>query len=549
MATIQQITVPDIGDFKDVEIIEVLVKVGDAIAPEDSLLTLESDKATMDVPSPQAGTVSELLVNVGDRVSEGSAILTLEVSESAAPVAEAPAARTSAPSPVPSPPTAAAPVTAAPAAVPSVQDLLVPDIGDFKDVEIIEIFIKAGDVIEAESSLITLESDKATMEVPASFGGTIQEVLVKVGDRVSEGSAVAKVLTAGSAPAPAPTAAPPPAPVAERPAAPAPAAALAVAAPTPAAPVNEAEFRKAHASPSIRKFARELGVDLSKVSGSGRKGRITRDDVQGYVKQAVQTAEAGVASAAPATASGSGIPQMPEVDFSKFGPIETQALSRIKKLTGKNLHRVWLNVPAVTHHDEADITDLEAFRKALKDEAAKQGVRITLLAFIMKALAANLQKFPTFNASLSPDGATLILKQYFNIGVAVDTPNGLVVPVVRDVDQKSVYALANDLGTLSAKARDGKLSSADMQGGCMTISSLGGIGGTAFTPIVNAPEVAILGLTRSRMQPIWNGKEFVPRLMQPLDLSYDHRVIDGAEAARFVASLCTYLSDIRRVLL
>lgn len=540
--SIMEIKVPDIGDFSDVEIIEILVQPGDTLKAEDSILTLESDKATMDVPCPEAGQVAELLVKVGDRVSEGSAILRLEtgsgaVAAPAPPATEAPAAS--------APPALETP---APAAAAAIVEVTVPDIGDFKDVEIIEVFIKAGDVIKEEDSLITLESDKATMEVPSSHSGTVEEVLVQVGGRVSEGSPLARVRTQGGAavvatatdstPAAASASAPitPTAPTSPPPAS---------SASSP--PVDEQAFRKAHASPSIRRFARELGVDLGKLSGSGRKGRITKEDVQGYVKQAITKAESGVSASTPA--SGSGIPAMPEVDFSKFGPIETQELSRIKKLSGKNLHRVWLNIPAVTHHDEVDITNLENFRKELKDEAAKQGVRITLLAFIMKALAANLKKFPTFNSSLSPDGERLILKSYYHIGVAVDTPNGLVVPVIRDVDQKSVYDLARDLGEMSVKARDGKLKSQDMQGGCMTISSLGGIGGTAFTPLVNAPEVAILGLTRSRMQPVWNGKEFVPRLMQPVDLSYDHRVIDGAEAARFVASLCQYLSDIRRVLL
>jgi len=368
-----------------------------------------------------------------------------------------------------------------------------------------------------------------------------------VGDRVSAGTAVVRLSTSGGvATAPSVPAASTPE-VAKADSAPTTAQAASTSSVAEPSKIDEAAFRKAHASPSVRKFARELGVDLSKLSGSGRKNRITKEDVQNYVKQAVTKAEAGVAKA-PA-ASGSGIPAMPEIDFSKFGEIETQDLPRIKKISGKNLHRVWLNIPAVTHHDEVDITNLEDFRKELKDEAAKQGVRITLLAFIMKALAANLKQFPTFNSSLTPDGERLILKKYFHIGVAVDTPNGLVVPVIRDVDTKSVYDLARDLGEMSIKARDGKLKSQDMQGGSMTISSLGGIGGTAFTPLVNAPEVAILGLTRSRMQPVWNGKEFIPRLMQPVDVSYDHRVIDGAEAARFVASLGKYLTDIRRVLL
>ena len=543
MSTIKEIKVPDIGDFSDVEIIEILVKPGDSLKAEDSVMTLESDKATMDVPCPEDGLVAELLVKVGDRVSEGTSILKLQpagASQSVSTeVVQAPTPSASTPSTDPTP----APVPVASASV----EVIVPDIGDFQDVEIIEVFVKPGDAVNVEDPLITLESDKATMEVPSSDAGTIETVLVKVGDRVSAGTAVVRLSTSGGvATAPSVPAASTPE-VAKADSAPTPAQAASTSSVAEPSKIDEAAFRKAHASPSVRKFARELGVDLSKLSGSGRKNRITKEDVQNYVKQAVTKAEAGVATT-PA-ASGSGIPAMPEVDFSKFGEIETQDLPRIKKISGKNLHRVWLNIPAVTHHDEVDITNLEDFRKELKDEAAKQGVRITLLAFIMKALAANLKQFPTFNSSLTPDGERLILKKYFHIGVAVDTPNGLVVPVIRDVDKKSVYDLARDLGEMSIKARDGKLKSQDMQGGSMTISSLGGIGGTAFTPLVNAPEVAILGLTRSRMQPVWNGKEFIPRLMQPVDVSYDHRVIDGAEAARFVASLGKYLTDIRRVLL
>ena len=543
MSTIKEIKVPDIGDFSDVEVIEILVKPGDSLKAEDPVMTLESDKATMDVPCPEDGQVAELLVKVGDRVSEGMSILQLLATgasqSTSTEVVEAP---------VSSPSTSSADQALALAQVVSASvEVIVPDIGDFQNVEIIEIFVKPGDAVNVEDPLITLESDKATMEVPSSNAGTIEAVLVKVGDSVSAGTAVVRLSTLGGV-----------ATALSVPASSNPKVGQEDSAPTTAqteptnsivepGKIDEAAFRKAHASPSVRKFARELGVDLSKLSGSGRKNRITKEDVQSYVKQAVTKAESGDISA-PA-ASGSGIPAMPEVDFSKFGEIETQDLPRIKKISGKNLHRVWLNIPAVTHHDEVDITNLENFRKELKDEAAKQGVRITLLAFIMKALAANLKQFPTFNSSLTPEGERLILKKYFHIGVAVDTPNGLVVPVIRDVDQKSVYDLARDLGEMSVKARDGKLKSQDMQGGSMTISSLGGIGGTAFTPLVNAPEVAILGLTRSRMQPVWNGNEFIPRLMQPVDVSYDHRVIDGAEAARFVVSLGKYLTDIRRVLL
>ena len=542
MSTIKEIKVPDIGDFSDVEIIEILVKAGDSLKAEDPVMTLESDKATMDVPCPEDGQVAELLVKVGDRVAEGTSILTLQTAGSSQQ-ASTEAVETLTPSDVPSTDSALVSVPEVSASV----DVIVPDIGDFEDVEIIEVFVKPGDAVNVEDPLITLESDKAAMEVPSSDAGTIETVLVKVGDRISAGTAVVRLSTSGGvATAPSVPAALTPE-VVKADSAPTPVQAALTSSAAEPSKIDETAFRKAHASPSVRKFARELGVDLSKLSGSGRKNRITKEDVQNYVKQAVTKAESGVATV-PAT-SGSGIPAMPEVDFSKFGEIETQDLPRIKKISGKNLHRVWLNIPAVTHHDEVDITDLENFRKELKDEAAKQSVRITLLAFIMKALAANLKQFPTFNSSLTPDGERLILKKYFHIGVAVDTPNGLVVPVIRDVDQKSVYDLARDLGEMSVKARDGKLKSQDMQGGSMTISSLGGIGGTAFTPLVNAPEVAILGLTRSRMQPVWNGKEFVPRLMQPVDVSYDHRVIDGAEAARFVASLGKYLTDIRRVLL
>ena len=543
MSTIKEIKVPDIGDFSDVEIIEILVKPGDSLKAEDSVMTLESDKATMDVPCPEDGKVAELLVKVGDRVSEGTSILKLQAAGTSQSVlteaVEAPTPSASIPSTAPAP-------TSVPVAAASVE-VIVPNIGDFQDVEIIEVFVKPGDAVNVEDPLITLETDKATMEVPSSDAGIIETVLVKVGDRISAGTTVVRLSTSGAATTgPSVLAASTPE-VGKLDSAPTPALAAPTSSVAEPSKIDEAAFRKAHASPSVRKFARELGVDLSKLSGSGRKNRITKEDVQNYVKQAVKKAESGVATA-PA-ASGSGIPAMPEVDFSKFGEIETQNLPRIKKISGKNLHRVWLNIPAVTHHDEVDITNLENFRKELKDEAAKQGVRITLLAFIMKALAANLKQFPTFNSSLTPDGERLILKKYFHIGIAVDTPNGLVVPVIRDVDQKSVYDLAHDLGEMSVKARDGKLKSQDMQGGSMTISSLGGIGGTAFTPLVNAPEVAILGLTRSRMQPVWNGKEFIPRLMQPVDVSYDHRVIDGAEAARFVASLGKYMTDIRRVLL
>ena len=425
------------------------------------------------------------------------------------------------------------------------KEIQVPDIGDFSGVDVIEILVAPGDHVAVDDPLITLESDKASMEIPSPEAGVVKALKIKVGDKLSQGSPILDLEVEGggeSVPAVAeetPSAEPIAAPAAQ-PAQP--------SAPPPAPPtsIDETAFSRVHASPSVRRMARELGVDLGKVSGTGRKGRITKEDVQGFVSQAMSPS---TAAAAPATASGSGIPAMPAVDFAKFGEIEAQDLMRIKKISGAHLHRAWLNVPMVTHHDEADITELEAFRKSLKTEAEKQGVRVTMLAFMMKALAASLKQFPGFNASLSADGQQLILKKYFHIGIAVDTPKGLVVPVFRDVDQKSIYELAAEMAELSARARDGKLKPEEMQGGCMSISSLGGIGGTAFTPIVNAPEVAILGATRSRMMPVWNGKEFVPRLMQPLDLTYDHRVIDGAAAARFMSHLCTMLGDIRHLLL
>ncbi len=461
-----------------------------------------------------------------------------------------------------------------------VTDALVPDIGDFKEVEVIDILIKPGDAVQPEDPLVTLESDKASMDIPATDAGIVQEVMIKVGDKVAEGSVILRLLPSDdlktAVAAPVPEAAPPaessspsslksaqknvqkttftpePADLSLSP--PVPAADLPEDAvmqsplrpPPVATVVDQKAFVSAHASPAVRRFARELGVDLSKVQGSGRKDRVTKEDVQGFVKQALST---GMPAAAETTAGGIGIPAIPEVDFSKFGPIEVQPLSRIKKLTGKHLHRAWLNVPMVTHHDEADITELEAFRKSLKEEATKQGLRVTPLAFLLKALAAVLWMHPHVNASLAPDGESLVLKQYCHIGVAVDTPNGLVVPVIQNVDQKGIFELAAELGEVSVRARDGKLKMQDLQGGCFSISSLGGIGGTAFTPLVNAPEVAILGVTKSRMAPVWNGTEFVPRLLLPLDLTYDHRVIDGAQAARFMVDLCAVIRDLRRLLL
>ena len=441
----------------------------------------------------------------------------------------------------------------------SLKDVLVPDIGDFKDVPVIEVLVQPGDTVSPEDSLITLESDKATMEVPAPFGGTVKEMKVKVGDKVAEGVPILSLEAADDAPAaeqskpaPAPAGATPPPPAAAPPAAEAPAAPATPpvsAPPVPAAPatVDEQAFVAAHASPGVRRFARELGVDLGKVNGSGPKNRILREDVEKYVKGVMSGG--GAAAAAPGAGLALGLPAWPVVDFSKFGPVETQKMSRIKKISGPALHRNWVHIPHITQHDEADITELEAFRKSMAKEAEKAQVRLTPLVFIMKAVVSALQKHPEFNSSLAPEGDALIIKRYFHIGVAVDTPGGLVVPVVRDVDQKGVMQLAAELGTLSAKARDGKLGPKDMQGGTFSISSLGGIGGGHFTPIVNAPEGAILGVSRSVMKPVWNGKDFAPRLMLPLSLSYDHRVIDGAEGARFISYLNGVLSDIRRVLL
>jgi pyruvate dehydrogenase E2 component (dihydrolipoamide acetyltransferase) len=536
-----EVKVPDIGDFSDVPVIEILVSPGDSVAAEDALITLESDKAPRDVPAPAAGTVREIKVSVGDTVSEGSLIMLLEAGEAA------------------SSPTAVArdedPAPAAAVEGSRMLEVTVPDIGDFKDVPVIEVLVSPGDRVAAEDALITLESDKATMDVPAPAAGTVSELRVAVGDTVSEGSAILVIETsAGGSRSPAPAArepeTPAPSPPAAEPAAGAPRAAspagpqVAGHRPSPTATTAApSERRVPHATPSVRHFARELGVDLGQVRGTGRKGRILRDDVRSFVKHALS------APAPAAPAAGAGIPPIPAVDFSKFGPVEERKLSRIRKISGPFLHRAWLNVPHVTHHDEADVTELEEFRNSLKSEAEKKGLRVTALTFIMKAVAKTLAEFPNVNASLSTDGESLILKHYFHIGIAVDTPNGLVVPVFRDVDQKGIFDLAAEMADVSARARDGKLKPDEMQGGCISISSLGGIGGTAFTPIVNAPEVAILGVTRSRMQPVWNGREFQPRLMLPLDLSYDHRVIDGAEAARFVAFLSGILGDLRRLML
>ncbi|HEX5092853.1 MAG TPA: dihydrolipoyllysine-residue acetyltransferase [Burkholderiales bacterium] len=543
----REVSVPDIGDFKEVAVIEVLVKAGDTVAPEQSLITVESDKATMEIPAPGAGVVKELRVKVGDKVSQGSPILVLEEAD-AAPTPSKPEPKAAAPEPAkPAPAASPAPVSQKPApAAPAGGPLTVkvPDIGDFKEVAIIEVLVKPGDMVSAEQSLITVESDKATMEIPSPVAGKIAELKVKLGDKVSEGTPILVLEAAG---APAASAAPAAVPAAPS----APVSAIeATMPPRPPVPKEpqEATASKPHASPSVRKFARELGVDLARVKGSGPKGRIVHSDVQAFVKGAL----AAVPAAAPAAKGGAlpfNLPAWPDVDFAKFGPVEVKALTRLQKLSGPNLHRNWVSIPHVTQFDEADITELEAFRKSNTADTEKQGFKLTMLAFLIKACVTALRQHPLFNASLERSGENLVIKKYYNIGVAVDTPDGLVVPVVRDADRKGVFDVARELGEISKLARDKKLKPGDMQGGTFSISSLGGIGGTAFTPIINAPEVAILGVSRSVLRPVWNGKEFAPRLMLPLSLSYDHRVIDGAAAARFTTYLASVLADIRRSLL
>jgi len=552
-----EVKVPDIGDFKEVEVIELLVKAGDTIKVDQSLVTVESDKASMEIPSSTAGVVKELRVKIGDKVAEGSIVLVLEA-EGAGAAAPAPAQAAAAPAPAPAQTAAPAPAPAAASGGTRTIDLVVPDIGDSTDVAVIEVFIKVGDTLKAEQSVITVESDKASMEIPSSHAGVVRELKVKLGDKVSQGSLLATLEVAGgapaaAAPAPAPAVASAPAAAPETPSTPVvervvPTAAL------PAAEPAAATGRLPHASPSIRKLARELGVPLAEVRGSGLKGRITHGDVQNFVKGvmdgSVRTQAQGKAPAAAGAAAGGAFPGLlpwPQVDFTKFGPVERKDLSRIKKISGANLHRNWVVIPHVTNHDDADITELEAFRVQLNKENEKSGVKVTMLAFLIKAMVSALKKFPDFNASL--DGEQIVLKQYYHIGFAADTPNGLVVPVLKDADKKGVVQISQEMNALAAKARDGKLTPADMSGGCISISSLGGIGGRYFTPIINAPEVAILGVCRSTMEPVWDGKAFQPRLMLPLSLSWDHRVIDGASAARFNAYLAQILGDFRRVLL
>ena len=551
------IKVPDIGDFEEVAVIELMVKVGDTIKVDQSILTVESDKASMEIPSSHAGVVKEIKVAVGGKVKEGSIVMSLEVAGEAA--VSAPAA--AAPAPAPTPAAQAAPAAVATAVVAfGPVEVKIPDIGDFKDVSVIEILVKVGDTIKVEQSLMTVESDKAAMEIPSSAAGVLKELKVKLGDKVNIGdliailegsSAVSSAAVAPAAAATVPAAAP-------QAAASAPVAA-AIAAPAAAVPAHAPTsntLNLPHASPSVRKFARELGVPLAEVKGSGQKGRITEQDIQQFTKSVMSGAIQTIASQASNTTAkgGSGgdlggmtLLPWPKIDFTKFGTVERKDLSRIKKISGANLHRNWVMIPHVTNHDNADITELEAFRVQMNKENEKAGIKITMLAFVIKAIVAALKKFPDFNTSL--DGDQLVYKQYYNIGFAADTPNGLVVPVLKDADKKGIFQISSEMGELSKKARDGKMGAADMQGGCISISSLGGIGGRYFHPIINAPEVAILGLSKSVMEPVWNGKEFAPRLMLPLSLSYDHRVIDGASAARFNAYLGQVLSDYRRILL
>jgi pyruvate dehydrogenase E2 component (dihydrolipoamide acetyltransferase) len=570
-----EVRVPDIGDFKEVAVIELLVKPGDTVKAEQSLITVESDKASMEIPSSHAGVVKELKIAIGDKVAMGSLLLMLETADAAAP-APAPAAAASSPAPAPSPATAAAAVpvqasapVAAPAASGGLVEVKVPDIGDFKEVSVIEVFVKPGDTVKVEQSLITVESDKASMEIPSSHAGVVKEVRVSIGDKVAMGSvvlmleavgaaAVAAAPAAASASASASASAPASASALLPAAAPAgvPATAPAQAtAPASAPAAGPANGKLPHASPSIRRFARELGVPLTEVAGSGPKGRITQEDVQRFVKGVMagdaQTSaqKAKAPAAAPAAAGGAfpGLLPWPQVDFTKFGPVERKDLSRIKKISGANLHRNWVVIPHVTNHDDADITELEAFRVQLNKENEKSGVKVTMLAFMIKAAVAALKKFPEFNSSL--DGDQLVLKNYFHIGFAADTPGGLMVPVVKDADRKGIFQISQEMGDLAKKARDGKLGPADMSGGCFSISSLGGIGGRYFTPIINAPEVAIMGVCKSSLEPKWDGKAFVPRLMLPLSLSWDHRVIDGAAAARFNVYFASLLADFRRIAL
>lgn len=547
-----EVKVPDIGDFDEVAVIELLVKVGDTVKAEQSLITVESDKASMEIPSSTAGVVKELKVALGDKVKEGSVVLVVEAAgAAAAPAAAAPAA---APATAAAPAPAAAPVAAAAPSASGPIEIHVPDIGDFKDVAVIEVFVKPGDTIKVEQSLITVESDKASMEIPSSHAGVLKELKVKVGDKVNIGDLLAILegtVSAAAAPVAAATAAVAAAPAAAAVAAPTAVAAAVAAVAAPAHAPGGMTLGLPHASPSVRKFARELGVPLEEIKGSGVKGRITQADVQSFTKSVMSGATQTKAQAAKGGSGGDGaalglIP-WPKVDFAKFGPIERKEMGRIKKISGANLLRNAIMIPAVTNHDDADITELEAFRVLTNKENEKSGVKVTMLAFLIKACVAALKKYPEFNSSL--DGDALVYKNYWHIGFAADTPNGLMVPVIRDCDKKGVLQISQEMSELAKKARDGKLGPAEMTGATFTISSLGGIGGKYFTPIINAPEVAILGVCKSTMEPVWDGKAFQPRLMLPLSLTWDHRVIDGAAAARFNAYLGQILSDFRRVLL
>ncbi|WP_299493199.1 pyruvate dehydrogenase complex dihydrolipoyllysine-residue acetyltransferase [uncultured Shewanella sp.] len=526
----QDILVPDIGG-DEVEVTEILVVVGETVTEEQALLTVEGDKASMEVPAPQAGVVKEIKVSQGDKVSTGSLIMVFEVAGGQSVQVETPVA--------------AAPAAPTAQAVSGTKDVNVPDIGG-DEVEVTEIMVAIGDVVEEEQALLTVEGDKASMEVPAPFAGKVTDIKVVVGDKVSTGSLIMVFEVEGAAPAPQAAIATTSAPAS---------AVVPVVSAIQSQAASSSDFVEnkeyAHASPVIRRLAREFGVNLAKVKGTGRKNRVLKEDVQNYVKAAVKQVESGKAPAGQAQGSELGLLAWPKVNFSKFGETEVKPLSKIQKISGANLHRNWVKIPHVTQWDNADITELEAFRKAQNAAEAKKdsGMKITPLVFIMKAAAKALEAFPNFNSSLSEDGESLILKKYVNIGIAVDTPNGLVVPVFKDVNKKGIHELSAELMVVSKKARQGKLTAADMQGGCFTISSLGGLGGTAFTPIVNAPEVAILGVSKSEMKPVWNGSDFIPRLMLPLSLSYDHRVIDGADGARFVTYLNGCLSDIRTLIL
>ena len=565
MGNMIDIKIPDIGDFKDVEVIEVLVKPGDTVHKEQSLITVESDKASMEIPSSAEGTVKEMKVKLGDKVSEGSSVLLLESSSAAEPGAAPPSAAPPPPAGTGAPPAKPAMQASEPPpsrATQSGEPLTVgiPDIGDFKEVEVIELLVKPGDRVSKEQSLITVESDKASMEIPSPAEGIVERLLIKLGDKVSQGTPIVALRSGAAAPvaAQAPARAPEPAVVS------APAAAPAAHAKSPESTAYAVEMGarpavgtsgadsalKPHASPSVRRFARELGVDLAGVRGSGPKGRITQDDVREFVK-GVMASGARPAGAAQAHAPGGGLglnlPAWPNVDFAKFGPVERVELSRIRRISGPNLARNWVVIPHVTNNEDADITDLEAFRVQLNSE--KNPAKVTLLAFLIKACVATLKTFPDFNSSIDPAGDAIFRKSYYHIGFAADTPNGLVVPVIKDADKKGIFDLAQETAALAAKAREGKLGITDMQGGTFSISSLGGIGGTSFTPIINAPEVAILGVCRSVMRPVWDGEAFVPRLILPMSLSWDHRVVDGASAARFNVHLAQLLADFRRVML